>query len=353
MAVIFENALKSGIQSGNILSSYILFGDDSYLITHYENLIVSKTCGKDNDFDLQRFERNVDLQAVYDALNQFPMLGGKKCVILSDYDFESASAEDFERLLSLLSDDYEFSTLVLKFDGIEFDHKRSAKAKKLIGAAEKGNGCAVALNHRDDGDLVRMLISGAKKRGCVLDTNTAKYMLETCGSDINTLSRELNKVCFFVDGGDITKQTVDDVCVKSVEASVYEYVKKIIACDYYSSIKIIDDLLYMRFEPMIILYTAASAFVDMARVSAGKKFNKTLGDIADDFSYKGKEFVLERASLNLRRVDDKKLALCMDEILAADKALKSFSADEKFVLEQMTVRLIYIIANGDILDKTK
>ena len=351
MAVIFENELKRGLQNGKIMPTYILFGDDSYLITHYENLIISKTCGKDNDFDLQKFERNVDLQAIYDALNQFSMLGGRKCVILTDYDFESAQTEDFDRLVSLLSDNYEFSTFVLKFDGIEFDSKRSARAKKLISAAEKGLGCAVSLNHRENGDLIKMLVNGAKKRGTALDTNTARYMLEICGADINTLTRELEKLCFFVSGGEITKKTVDDVCVKSVEASVYEYVKKIISCDYYSAVKILNDLLYMRFEPMIILYTAASAFVDMARVNAGKKVKRPINEIAVDFSYKGKEFVLERAANNLRKFNDKKLILCMDEILRADSRLKSFSADEKFVLEEMTIRLIYIITNGDILDK--
>ena len=351
MAEIYENTLKSALSSGKIAPCYILFGDDSFLISHYEKAIIAKTCGNDNDFDLQRFERDVDLQAVYDSVNQFPMMGGRKCVILSDYDFESASKTDFDRLVMLLSDNYEFSTLVLKFDAIYFDSKRSAKAKKLISSAEKGGGCAVALNHRSNAELEKMLINGAKKRGRALEANVAKYMVENCGTDINTLSKELEKVCRFVDGESITKSDIDSACVKSVEASVYEYVKKVIACDTLSAVKILNNLLYMHFEPMIILYTAASAFVDMARMNAAAKVNKSTAEVAEDFSYKNKTFVLSNATYNLKKLNDKKLNLCMRTILSADRLLKSFSYDEKLILEQMTVELIYIIANGESIDK--
>lgn len=351
MPEIYENALKSALSAGKIAPSYILFGDDSFLVSHYEKAIIAKTCGKDNDFDLQRFEIDVDLQAVYDAVNQFPMMGGRKCVILSDYDFEAASKTDFDRLVMLLSNNYEFSTLVLKFDAVSFDSKRSAKAKKLISSAEKGGGCAAALNHRSNAELEKMLINGAKKRDKTMQSNVAKYMVESCGTDINTLSKELEKVCRFVDGGDITKDDIDFACVKSVEASVYEYVKKVIACDTLSAVKILNNLLYMHFEPMIILYTAASAFVDMARMNAAGKANKSTAEVAGDFSYKNKAFVLSNAAFNLKKFSDKKLKLCMRAILAADKLLKSFSYDEGLILEQMTIELIYIIANGESIDK--
>ena len=352
MSEIYESALKSNLSKGEIAPSYILFGDDSYLISHYEKLIISKTCGADNEFDLQKFERDVDLQAIYDSVNQFPMMGDRKCVILSDYDFESASKTDFDRLVALLSDNYDFSILVLKFDALIFDSKRSARAKKLMSAVEKGGGLAVALNHRSNSDLERMLVNGAKKRGKSLDVNTSRYMVENCGSDINTLAIELEKVCRFVDAVNITNKDIDCACVKSVEASVYEYVKRVIACDTLSSIKILNDLLYNHFEPMIILYTVAAAFVDMSRMNAASKAHKVTAEVADDFQYKNKAFVLNNASYNLKRLNDKKLNLCMRSILAADKLLKSFSYDEKLILEQMTIELIYIIANGESIDKS-
>ena len=352
MPDIYENALKSSLLRGEILPVYVLHGDDSYLVNHYEKVIIEKTCGKNRDFDLQKFERDVDLQAVFDAVNQFSMLGGRKCVILSDYDFESASKSDFERLLMLLSEKYEASTFVLKYDAIQFDSAHSARAKKIISAAESAGGCSVTLNHRGDSDLAKMLINGAKRRGKQMDTSVARFMIENCGSDINTLLRELEKVCLFTEESSITKEQVDLVCVKSIDASVYEYAKMIINCNTLKAMNILNDLFYMRVEPIIILYTAASAFIDIARLSAANKAGKTNADVAEDFSYGKKTFVIERASKNARKFNNRTLLLCLNEILSADRLLKSYSQDDKYILEEMTVKLIHIIANGESIDKT-
>lgn len=352
MPDINENALKSSLLRGEILPVYVLHGEDSYLVNHYEKVIIEKTCGIDNDFDLQKFERDVDLQAVFDAVNQFSMLGGRKCVILSDYDFESASKNDFDRLLMLLSEKYEASTLVLKYDAIQFDTTHSARAKKIISAAESAGGCSAILNHRGDSDLAKMLINGAKRREKQMDPSVARFMIENCGSDINTLLRELEKVCLFADDSSITKEQVNLVCIKSIDASVYEYAKMIINCNTLGAINILNDLFYMRVEPIIILYTAASAFIDIARVNAANKAGKTNADAAKDFSYGKKTFVIERAAKNARRFNSRTLLLCLNEILNADMLLKSYSQDEKYILEEMTVKLIHIIANGESIDKT-
>ena len=350
MPAINESALKTDLSNNDIKSVYIIYGDDGYLLDRYEDLIISKTCGKDNDFDLQKFERDIDLQLVYDSVNQFPFAGERRCAVLYDYNFERASDDDFQKLLSLVSDNYETATLLLRFDGIEIDLRGSSKAKKLFSACESSGGVTVALNHRTPQELAKMLQSGAKKRGKVLERPTAEYMIENCGLDINMLAAELDKVCRFVATDKITSDDIDFVCTKTVEASVYVYVKKIIACDTRGAVSTLNDLFYTHVEPMLILYSVASAFVDMARANAAGKIHVPVTTVLEDFPYKSKEFALNNAYRNLKRFTDVKLNLCFDEILRADKAIKSFSGNDKFILEQMTVKLIYIIAHGDEID---
>lgn len=352
MPVIFENQLKAELAQNRIKHIYILFGEDSYLVKSYENAIINKTCGKDNEFDFIKLERDIDLQIVFDAVNQFPMLSERKCVVLSDYDFENASKTDFDRLIELLSDNNDFSTLVLSFDAVQFDFKHSARAKKMVSVAEKSEGSVANICYRTEAELAKMLVTGAKKRECDLDIKTANYIVENCGLDINILIRELEKLCCYAKGRKIINSDVDAVCVKSVEASVYEYVKRVISCDTCGAISILNDLIYMKFEPMVVLYTVASTFVDAHRVNAGFKSGRSIADISQDFQYKNKSFLLNKAAVNLKRLDDKKIRLCINEILEADRLLKGFSADSKTVLEQMTVKIIYIISSGDKIDKT-
>jgi len=346
MPVIFEDALKKEIASGNFSAGYILFGDDAYLKKMYTDKIADKTAGLDSVFDLQRFSSESELQEVYDAVLQFPMMAERKCVILTDYDFEKKSKSDLDSLCAMLSELNDGCVFILRFDSLEFDAKRSSKAKKLIAAIEKSGGKAVRLDHRRPAELGKMLTDGAAKRGCKMDAATAKYLIENAGSDINILKNELEKLCCFVGTGTIDKATVDKVCVKTVEASIYDLTAKIFNCDTAGALTLLDELFFMRVEPMAMLYTVSGAYVDMYRVASVKKKGLATNEITAVFGYKGKEFLLDRAATNLRRLDSKRLKLSFDALLEADRALKSYGADERTVMEQLIVKLCYIIAKG-------
>lgn len=329
---------------------YLLFGDDSFLKTHYAKQIEKKADIGDPFFNLQKFETDANLQDVFDAVNQYPMMSDKKVVILSDYQFETASKSDFDKLCELLRGAVDSCVLILKFDGVPFDTK-SAKAKKLIDAAEKGGGKAVELGSRDRAQLRKMLRDGAGKRGSQLSDKVADYIIDIVGDDINTLRNELDKLCAYMPNAEIDIETVDLVCTKSVEASIYDFSKQIIEGNISGALKLLDDMFFMRFEPMAILYNVSGAYVDMYRMLAGQKAGKKYIEVAEEMGYpKNRSFLLKNAQYNLRKFDAKKLDLSFEALLAADKQLKSFGGDPRTVLEQLTVRLVYIMTKGESVD---
>lgn len=347
MAVIYEDELKKEITSDNFATGYILFGEDSYLKKLYEDKIAEKTAGLDSFFDLQRFSGNCDLQEVYNAVISYPMSSEKKCVIISDFDYEHVSKNDFDKFCSILTSLNDTCVLIARFDALEFDTKRNTKAKKILASIEAGGGKAVCLDHRKPAQLAKMLTDGASKRGCRMDDSTAQYLIQSAGNDLSILKNELDKLCFFVKSGKITKETVDKVCIKSVEASVYDLTAKLFLCDGAAALKVLDSLFYMRVEPMVILYTISAAYIDMFRMLCAKKSNIPTSTVAAKYGYKGKEFVLDRAAGNLRKFDGKKLSLSFDAILNADKGLKSYSGNERTVLEELIVKLCYILSRGE------
>lgn len=351
MAVAFEENLKKNIASGNFLPVYLLFGEDAFLKKSYADKISKKIVDIQDIFAYNKFTGNCDLQDVYDAVMQMPITSDKKCVVLEDYDFENCAKSDFDRLCELLESVPDTATLILRFEAIECDVKKSSRFKKITASAEKSGGMAVKLDHRKAPELIKMLSDGASKRGCKMDMSVAKYLVETAGDDINILSNELVKLCAFIGKGVITKDIVDKVCAKTVEASVYNLSKSILACNINESLSILDELYFMRIEPMVILYTVSSVYVDMFRVYSAKSQGVPLAEVGKEFNYKNKAFLLDKAETNLRKFDLKKLSLSLDVLAQADKSLKSFSADSRIILEQMIVRLIYIIVRGESVDK--
>ncbi len=350
MAIVFEDVLKKNISADKLLPVYILFGEDGYLKKNYSDKILKLITEPDDVFNCAKFDSGCDLQDVYDAALQLPFMGDKKFIELYDFDFEKCSKTELDRLCTLLEETSQETTLVLRFDSVDFDSKKSAKFKRIMTAAEKNGGIAAKLDHRKAPELAKMLCDGAAKRGLKFDSSAARFLIETAGEDINLLKNELEKLCNYVKSGTITKETVEKVCIKTVEASVFNLSKFIMDCDVSASLKILDELFFTRVEPMIILHTISSVYVDMFRVFAGKSQSVKISEVSEQFSYKNRAFLLEKAETNLRKFDRKKLDLSLNALIEADKSLKSFGADERIILEQLIIRLIYIIVKGESVD---
>lgn len=348
MPIVYEDALRNDIKNKNFANVYLIYGDDSYLKNHYKDTLAKKASDGDPFFNLQKFEGDIELQEVFDAVNQFPMMAERKSVVLSDYDI---SKGDFDRLLELVSNANDTCVLIICFDVFAFDYKKGNKEKKLISAVEKAGGICAEINHRSIGMLVKMLSDGAKKRGCVFDTVACRYLIEVVGTDLSSLKNELDKLCAYVGSGEITKDVIEKIAVKSVDASVYDYVKQILDGNLSDALIQLDDMFFMRIEPMVILSVTASSYIDIYRAYTANIKGKSKDEIAVDFKYpKNKLFLIDRAVQCLKKLDGKKLHLSLECIAAADKSLKSFGVDARTILEQLTIKLSYILAKGESVD---
>lgn len=348
--MLSDKTLKDSLASGALLPVYLICGDDIYLKKQALDRIIKATVSPDDDMNLIRFGYGVSLQEVYDELYGFPVMSDKKCVVLSEFDVEKAPKNELENLLEMVNDPCDTSVFVLYFGNADIDLKKSGKVKSLVSAVTKAGGEVVCLDHKTQDELVRWLSASAKRQGLSLTPQNARYITEICSTDINFLTNELTKLCAFVKEGEITKEIIDKVCVKSVEASVYDLSGKIISGDTAGAMKLLDELYYMNLDTTIIFHNISSAFVDMYRALEGKKENKNLDSLAEDFGMGKKAFLLKRAAGNLKRFDSKKLELSFDAIIKTEKELKSYSGKERNAVEKLVVRLIYIMKTGEALD---
>ena len=349
MAIVFEEALKKAIKTGD-KNVFVLLGEDGYLKSTYVEKVAKNIADPTDVFNYQRFEADSPLQEVYDAVQQFPMMNDKKVVILRDFDYLSCDSDDFNKFIELLSDVPETTIFIVWFDALEFEVKKNAKFDKIIKACDKIGGLVVRLNHKRGAELEKMLNDGALKRGCKMENGAAKLLIENAGDDLNTLRNELEKLCAYAKGEIITKTVVEKVSTKTVEADIYALADKILKCDLGAAYAILDDLFFMRVEPIIILSTISSVYVDMYRVLAGRNKNVSISQMAEEFAYGNRTFALENAGFNLKKFDFNKLSLSFKALTKADATLKSFSGDDRVVLEKLVVELSYIAVKGESVD---
>ncbi|MDR2932352.1 MAG: hypothetical protein LBV27_04520, partial [Oscillospiraceae bacterium] len=249
------------------------------------------------------------------------------------------SGADVDKLVDIIGDIPDDCMLVLTGKAA-FDPK-SAGAKKIIKATEAA-GSVVELGARTQQGLAAFLKSQAGQNGCMLPTDLANRMITACGPDMNTLRCEIAKVCARAGYGAITAEHIDDVVIPRTEARVFDLSKMILAGNTKRAMDILNDLFYLREQPIAILSTLIMAYVDLYRARVARACGAQQSDVVERFSYKGREFRVRNA-FNAR-LDTQALRRCLDALYDCDRKMKSTGVDDKVLLEQTVVRLFMAAA---------
>lgn len=342
-----ESDLRAQIKSGNLAPCYMLFGEEHYLIKTYVEKTVKAAVSSFEDFNVSRFDGKTPMQEVYDAVQSFPMMTDRKIVTLCDYPFDKAPAAETEKMLSMMADMPGTTVFVLWFETVEINPKKTdAKFQKLMKAVCEAGGEVCYLGRRTESEIVKLLQNGAARRLCRLENGVARYMIENCSDDLGTLINELEKLCLYVgEGGVVTRETVDKVCSRSVEASVYNVSKAVLRGDLQGALKLLDDLFYMNTDAAYILTFLSSAYIDIYRCFAARSKGERTETIAKEFGYGNLAFRLNDAERNMRKFSEQQIADSLKCLSECDEKIKGSRVDGRTVLEKTLTELI-VIAQG-------
>lgn len=345
MASIGESGLKAQIKSESYSNAYFIYGEESYLKAHYVQKLRKKIVDPAfEDFNCHTYEnKNISLGEILRDAEMLPMMSRYNLVLVYDYPFDNK--EDIEEIKAFLGDVPDTTILIFVFETVEVDPKKNSKWKGLINAFAKA-GSAVNLEKRSESDLAKMLVNGAKKRGAVLSTENARYLISVAGNDIQTLMNEIDKLCMYCKDGEITKNIIDNMAAKCLQARVYDLSKFILKQDTAGAYAVLRTLFEMGEEPIGILAIIANCYVDMYRVKCAKIAGASYEDVGNYYNYKGREFVLRNALRDSSKLSVTSLRKSLDVLSEADYRLKSTAADKKIILEETVIKLVMIAGAG-------
>ena len=342
MGKIGEAELKAQIKSGEYSNVYLIYGEERYLKEYYVNKLKSKLVDPAfQDFNLHCFEgKSASLDEILMDAQTLPMMSEYSLVIANDYPLDK-SASDIDKLKEYFKDIPETSIVVFYMDSIEVDTKKSAKWRTLTDLFSKC-GSSVNLEKRSEGELVKLIVSSAKKRGCIIEPNRARYLIGVVGSDIQTIFNELEKLCSYVGEGEITKSIIDKLAVKSLQARVFDLSRFILKGDSDGAYGVLNTLFSLKEEPIGILSVITSCYIDMYRVKCAKAANVNENDVAKHYSYKGREFLIRNAARDSAYINIDTLREAIDLLAKTDELMKSTSIDKRLLLEETVAKLLLL-----------
>lgn len=336
MASLNESALKEKIKNSPE-GIYLIYGEEGYLKKVYVDKIVSATVEEDfADFNLHVFDgKETGLDEIYESAIEVPMMAETKCVVVKDFPIESMNEDALEELERLLSDTPEDTALVFTYVSYEPKGGSWNKAVKLFDSY----GSTVKFDKKTSVDLSKTLESGAKKRNKTFDRGVANYMVTCVGSDLNTLLNEIEKVCAYAEGEVITRSDVDAVCIKSLDAKVFDMIRDLSSGRFDTAFRKLLLLFEQREDENQILGALVANYADIYRAKAAVKAGEKAEAAGNYYNYKGKEFRLTNAARSSSSLSFDEITKCIEILAEADKSMKTFASDNRLVLEQAVVKL--------------
>lgn len=346
MPSLNETELKKQISSGNFARLYFLYGEEKYLVKHYTSLIIKKVVDPAfADFNFHEYEgKGLNFDELSQAVEALPMMSEHTLILIKDFPADSLNSEASEAFLSVISDIPETTVIVISAVNIDVNMK-SGKGKKILTEIDKF-GSSVMLSRADTNQLIKLIEKGAQSRGCSISHSDARYILTLVGDDMNIIINELDKICFYAGGGNISREHIDAVIVKTMQARVFDLTKALTAGNCDLAMGILDTLIAMKEEPINILGALITPYVDMYRAKAYVTGGLRAEDAAKDFNYKNKEFRLTNGARTASKYSITQLRTFLEVLNDADTLLKSAPTDGRIVLEQ-TITKLFLVSNGE------
>lgn len=336
-----EDKLSTGIKSGEISRVNYLYGEERFLVKTYTDRLLDATVGKDrNDINLTKLGSTFPVDTLIDSIESMPLFADSKAVLISDLDMEKFDESGIEAILSTFKDVPDECTVIISITGSP-EQLKKAKNKKLITALSKQKNAAVCeFTHLTPARVTELIMKKAAKRSCVISRPNAQHIAELTLCDLSLSSAETDKLCSYVGTGEITAEMIDKLTIKQLDTSIYSLATELTKGNRKQALLILDDLIAQKIDPIVILASLSSNYIDFYRAKAAQSSGKGASQVAEDFGYaKNRTFVVTKAMNLVSRLDMSHIRNCLDILFNADIMLKTSAVDSRTVLEETIVKL--------------
>ena len=159
------------------------------------------------------------------------------------------------------------------------------------------------------------------------------------------LFNEIQKAANFAgQGNEITRDCIDGVAVRSLEAKVFDLSKLILNQNPQGALELLHILMIQKAEPIDIFGVILMSFLDVYRVKVAVSGGESMLYPAKIFDYRNKDFRLKNADRYAKSLSMEQIRECFDCFAEGDKALKSTAQNGELILEKLIVKISLIIA---------
>ena len=327
--------LKQAIKEKTPAPLYVFHGEEAYLRSYWLDRLYKLLIDPVTEaFNYHVFtSETFSAQALQDSLDAQPMMAERSLIRIDDVDLFKLPEDERNACAALLSEIPPMRTVVLVYETTEYkpDKRMKALSSALEGAVE------VCFRTPGERELVVWLTRHFQSRGKTADSRTCQYLIQMTGGDMTRLLGEIEKLCAYTQGEEITRAEIDAVVEPVLEAVVFELSDAIASGRFDAALHKLETLLQMQEEPIPILGAISSQMRRtltakiLLRAGRGVKELMALCGIASYPASKTLEFA--------RRMPDRFCEQAVLLCLETDERMKTSFDEPARLLELLVLRL--------------
>jgi DNA polymerase-3 subunit delta len=319
--------LEIDLRKNGLRPVYLILGPEGYLCRSAVRLLKSKVLSPGAEaLDYSEFAaEEVTADAIAEAANTYPMISGKRLVLVRDSEKLKDSEQD--ALLDLLKNISVRSTLIL-FAG-DLDHR-----KRFYKTLRDGH-CVAEFPKLKGPALDRWAEAFMRRQGCRISLDAIRKVVELAGSDLQSLASELEKLVLYAgkEKG-ISDDAVDALVRANRQQSIFELTDAMARGDRNGALRSLANLLEMGEEPLRI---AAMIARHCRQVLIAKEYLLKGSDVREigNAVQITSPYILDKFMRQVRAADSAGVRQIYMHVAEIDRRIKTSSGNDRMMLENL------------------
>jgi len=236
--------LKQDIRNQVFKRCYLLCGDETYLRLQFKDNLINALIPEGDTMNFNKFSgKEVNVNEIIDQAETMPFFGERRTILIEN---SGLCSKGGEKLADYLAESAEFTVIVM----VEAEVEKSSKLYKAFAA----NGMICDFETQNDNTLMVWIKTRVKQEGKNIDNNAIGLLLERTGTDMMTISNELEKLfSYTMVRSTITAADVDMITTVSTTSKVFDMITVMAERKPDKALEMYHELLDHKESPMGLL----------------------------------------------------------------------------------------------------
>jgi DNA polymerase-3 subunit delta len=256
------------------------------------------------------------------------MFAERVVVTISGLNMESLPKSQADLLRGIISDIPETTTVIISAGGDDqYKNRRSLtdKNKRFSDLCAK-HGTVVEFGYKSVSESARTAAAAIARGGAKISQRDAEYLAQLCLCETAHINKEVEKLTAYANGGEITREDIDALCIKKIESDGFALALNILRGNAMFVFQRIDELKAQNYEPTQIISIINMSLTDIYRARLCRSSGKSWQDCAADFKYpKNREFAVKNAFSECANISTEKIRRTITLLSDTELRLKTVS----------------------------